>query len=365
MTKLRALLPLSITVILAGTGISAGLALPAAARTATPPAVSCQQLMTVAFSPAAENAALAYWTPQRMITASASATSEPVALAPDMAVGGALDRVPAVTTQCAAASPATQAPATAATATGSAAALPAVAPDGSFGGYPSVGKVFISNLSGATGPCTGSVFNGSSKKNNESLVLTAAHCIFGVRKGRAYLNTSAIFAPKWANGKSPYGRWTVDDVIMVSGWVKCPTPTTCYTHPEWDYAILIVKKLNGREIGQVTGQNSWRITKSGTVRNVRLVGYPGTASKPLTNTATAATVRKSGQLYWQAASPGFLDGTSGGPWLVSFNARDDLGTLITEVGGWDEGGPTASPSYGPLWDGTFSSTVARAVKDEG
>jgi hypothetical protein len=349
--------------VLAG-GIAVGVVPGAGASAATRPATDCQSVNFTPFSQAQETAALRYWTSQRMAAAEPqNPATEPTAPASQLKT--------TTSTVCVSPSTATGAPAVAA------AAGVGATPNGSFGGYPAEGKLFISNLGGSPGTCTGSVVNGTNQPNNESLVLTAAHCILGSHDGHEYINTSAIFAPKYARGKSPYGRWTATGFAWTNDWMKCTNPDNCPTHPEYDYVILVMAELNGHHLGSVTGQNGWEIDTARTVDGVRLVGYPCcyapknkqggripvSKQLPLTTVGTAVTVTEGGQLFRRENSPGFTDGTSGSPWLIRFGGN--VGIVIADLGGYEGGGSKPSPSYAPFWNGTFRNVMKKAVQLEG
>jgi hypothetical protein len=349
--------------VLAG-GIAVGVVPGAGASAATRPATDCQSVNFTPFSQALETAALRYWTSQRMAAAEPqNPATEPTAPASQLKT--------TTSTVCVSPSTATGAPAVAA------AAGVGATPNGSFGGYPAEGKLFISNLGGSPGTCTGSVVNGTNQPNNESLVLTAAHCILGSHDGHEYINTSAIFAPKYARGKSPYGRWTATGFAWTNDWMKCTNPDNCPTHPEYDYVILVMAELNGHHLGSVTGQNGWEIDTARTVDGVRLVGYPCcyapknkqggripvSKQLPLTTVGTAVTVTEGGQLFRRENSPGFTDGTSGSPWLIRFGGN--VGIVIADLGGYEGGGSKPSPSYAPFWNGTFRNVMKKAVQLEG
>lgn len=361
MTRFSVLL--SAAVLAGGIAVGVGAVPGAGASAAARPAADCQTVNFTPFSRVQEAAALRYWTPRRMAAATPqNPATEPTASASQLKT--------VTSTVCVPLSTATGAPAVAAAARGGA------APNGTFGGYPAEGKLFITNLAGAKGTCTGSVVNGTNQPNNASLVLTAAHCILGSRNGHEYINTSAIFAPKYARGKSPYGRWTATGYAWTSDWMKCANPNKCATHPEYDYLILVMAKLNGQHLGSVTGQNGWEINPARTVDGVRLVGYPCcyapknkqgapipvSKQLPLTTVGTAATVTEGGQLFRRENSPGFTDGTSGSPWLIRIG--HDLGIVIADLGGYEMGGSKPSPSYAPFWNGTFSNVMKKAVQLE-
>jgi hypothetical protein len=83
-------------------------------------------------------------------------------------------------------------------------------------------------------------------------------------------------------------------------------------------------------------------------------------------TANTATVTESGEPFRRAATPGFTDGSSGGPWLKNFSTKTNLGVLIGDTGGFEQGGPSSgTPSYSNYLTGTFAAVVKAAVSFEG
>ena len=47
---------------------------------------------------------------------------------------------------------------------------------------------------------------------------------------------------------------------------------------------------------------------------------------------------------------GFFGGTSGSPWLTSFDLKTRTGTIVGVIGGYQEGGATDSISYSAYFD---------------
>lgn len=49
-------------------------------------------------------------------------------------------------------------------------------------------------------------------------------------------------------------------------------------------------------------------------------------------------------------------------WFSSFNASEQVGILLGEIGGYEEGGPNSgTPSYSPVWTaGGFGALIAAA-----
>jgi hypothetical protein len=236
----------------------------------------------------------------------------------------------------------------------------------SSNGYPTVGK-FTYDADGVLSlNCTATVLQGTAATNNEDLIVTAAHCIEGVADGVPYTSTDLAFSPMWHDNQDPYGTWTVNKVFLYN-WMNCRIPVIdCSTNPENDYAVIILNPQNGKGVGDITGANGWSVNQPDTVNNVAIAGIPGSSSDTLTTVANTTTVSESGNSYRMATTPGFTDGTSGGPWFKGFNATTGLGTLIGDIGGYEEGGPSSgSPSYSDYLTGNFTTLVAQAVAYEG
>ena len=139
----------------------------------------------------------------------------------------------------------------------------------------------------------------------------------------------------------------------------------CRENPVFDYAVLVLTQNNKRDIGTVTGANGWRINLPRSDRHVRIIGYPRGATRPWISETDTVTIRVNGHRYRRGSTPGFSDGTSGGPWFYSFNGHTRLGILLGNIGGYQHGGATDSPSYSDYWTSDFAEVMASAVKIEG
>jgi hypothetical protein len=339
----------------------------AGASVAVSRGVSCQSVNFTSFSQADQESTLSYWTPVNMGNAKPEnpATESTVPLS---------ELEAATTSEC------VLIPATAGTspvpASSTTSGSGATAQSTWINGYPPEGELFV----GKHAFCSGSVLaDGSS--GTDSLVLTAAHCVVGERDGKVYLNKGAVFVPQYHQGKSPFGRWKAIGFAW-KNWITCSNGE-CKTHPEYDYAIMVLAKVDGKRIGTVTGENGWGYNTGTSVSNVRLIGYPGYYAKdnkqgkriplskqrPLTTVGTASAVPESGLPYWRIKSPDFTDGTSGSPWLVEFGQQfPGLGVTIADLGGYERGGVNPSPSYASDWAfdlSSFEAVVAEAAKKQG
>jgi Trypsin-like peptidase domain len=228
---------------------------------------------------------------------------------------------------------------------------PAVPASRAINGYKTVGKFFFRVLQ-ARFNCTASVIG-------RNIIVTAAHCFKGVVSGIKYTTTDWMFAPMWHDNKFPFGKWSVHSVYLVQSWIN-------KLNPRFDYAIVILKRRSGRGVGYYTGQDSWNSSLSLAPRQsrpVRIVGIPGNSSKALISVtrAVAVDVRRHFEVL-RASTPGFGNGTSGGPWFHPFRTKTDTGTVIGVTGGYQAGGATDSPSYADFLTGHFSDLMAAAIK---
>jgi hypothetical protein len=241
-----------------------------------------------------------------------------------------------------------------------------------FDGYPTVGKLFFESILGARS-CSAEVINSPKPpKAGSMLILTAAHCVVGVVGGIPYGDDDFVFAPKWANGKSPYGRWSIvlHNIYINNKWMDCTVPVVhCSTNPEWDYAIMIVNRLHKHNIGFVTGANGAAWNVSYFLKGVRIIGYPDGSPKPLTSTTTTSLTIADNEDFLTGNARGEGEGSSGGPWFGSLDLHPGkdygVGILIGDTGGYQGGGPSSGvPSYSPHWTAAFGDLVTDVQKHE-
>jgi V8-like Glu-specific endopeptidase len=172
--------------------------------------------------------------------------------------------------------------------------------------------------------CTASVVQ--SPRGN--ILMTAAHCVSGRGVGM-------VFAPGQHGAQTPYGRWTVTAAYVEPRWMTGQDPQA-------DVAFLSVapRRVDGvsMEIEQVTGAYALGATA---VRGeqVTITGYPaGSTNAPIT---CATKVYLSGT-YASFDCRGFVDGTSGSPWL---RATKHGPQIVGVIGGLDQGGCEDYTSY--------------------
>lgn len=195
-----------------------------------------------------------------------------------------------------------------------------------FNGVRTVGALFFT-----TGTknhfCTATVIDSATL----NIVLTAAHCVYG--SGYA---THVAYVPGWHNGVSPYGVWPVQSITVASGWQQSQNSNL-------DFAFLKVAPPSGQRqpVQLVTGGLQLGIN-TGYAHPVTVIGYNNTDSQPI-RCATKSFEAWAGQMEFYCN--GFWDGTSGGPWITNFNQATGTGTVIGDIGGYEQGGDYTWSSY--------------------
>jgi hypothetical protein len=242
-------------------------------------------------SAAAQRAALAYWTPARMAAAQAAALPR-------------------------------------------AAALPNASKDipnpVQFTGVPTVGALFLTG--GKSHFCTASVV----QSTVGDLIVGAAHCVWD----RAKPDADIVYVPEFHNEQEPYGAWAVQTIYAEPGWVSDHNPNL-------DFAFLTVAPLKGRTIQAVTGGLRVGILL-GYLQTIEVIGYNDSANSSKTGNEpikchTTSFKFRTNQMEFYCND--YNDGTSGGPWIIGYNAKTGTGTVFGVIGGYEEGGDVSWASY--------------------
>jgi V8-like Glu-specific endopeptidase len=223
------------------------------------------------------------------------------------------------------------APATAGSATGS---------GQSFGGVAAVGALF-SESDGTLGShfCTASVVDSAAG----DLAVTAAHCVYG-KTG------TMVFVPGYADGRTPYGVWTVTRVYTDSAW-------DASLDPDHDVAFLRLSDApDGAPIEDVTGAETLA-ANAPAGQAVRVIGYPDGAAEPVW---CSGLVKGFSATQFEFDCGGYTNGTSGGPFLTEVDAATGQGTVIGVIGGYQQGGNTPQVSYAAVFGTAVSQLYATA-----
>jgi V8-like Glu-specific endopeptidase len=285
-------------IVAAGSAVAGG-----SAGAATTSGTPDTQAVVRAVAGSAQSAARGYWTPARMKSATAvGAGHGPAATASPQATPTATPTPPPGT------------------------------PDSVyFNGVPTVGALFFTTGTQAHF-CTASVVNSA----RLDLLLTAAHCVYG-SSGYA---TNVAYVPQWHQGVSPYGAWAVRSITVATGWQQSRDPNL-------DFAFLAVTPPAGtrKPIQLVTGGLQLGINTR-YAQAITPIGYNNTDDAPI-KCATRSLEFEPTQIEFYCNN--YQDGTSGGPWITHFNPKTGTGTVIGEIGGYEEGGDYAWQSFSPYY----------------
>lgn len=208
-----------------------------------------------------------------------------------------------------------------------------------------VGALFVRPTSGqpTTHFCTGSVVDSP----GGDLVITAAHCLINRTASQV------VFVPDYAHGKRPYGVWVATKIIEDPEWMSS-------SDPDDDFAFLIVHRpgssvpiqaLTGGEVLGV-GASAWQ--------TVEVSGYPDHLDGPITCENPARDYSPT-QFVFDCG--GFTDGTSGSPLLASAGPLGE--TVIGVIGGFEQGGDTASVSYAAKFSTSMATLYQAALAAAG
>jgi hypothetical protein len=179
---------------------------------------------------------------------------------------------------------------------------------------------------------------------NKSVIMTAAHCVRGGH------DAGYAFAPGYHDGKAPYGFWTVTAAYGAPAWVK-------HTSNHDDFAFLVVapRMINGvlTRLQSVTGA-------------VRLGARPKKGVQvtvPAYPLGNGGPIRCTAKVFYQGVFPGFhcggyVDGTSGAPWLVGSGSHRRMVGLVS---GLHQGGCTPSTSYSSPLGSAAAAALKRAA----
>jgi hypothetical protein len=210
-----------------------------------------------------------------------------------------------------------------------------------------VGKVFYAwpNADGTisgTGSCTGVAV--SSK--NESVVATAAHCL--------YQSTWAVnvsFCPQYNNGNGPHDCWNAKQTNVLPEWPDVAQKVignqiTAAASTPSDIGMIIVQHMNGNTLLSQVGGVALVFDQSQT-QNVTIYGYPNnynTAKQMYLFTGPAQSYTVNTGLIQGVTGDDMGLGSSGGPWFISFQGSIYLNGITSSES--DDGIVTYSIYFG-------------------
>ncbi|WP_405817914.1 peptidase [Streptomyces sp. NBC_01390] len=209
-------------------------------------------------------------------------------------------------------------------------------------GIPSIGRLFFTDSDGLDTWCTASAVT----SGNHSVIMTAAHC---ARLGSSPANTHSdiVFAPGYAKGKTPYGRYAVKTTVTPRSWAEDTVNDVA--------AMVVATPAYGKQLTDAVGAQKIAFGRPAGLK-VTSFGYPATSPQRGEQLLYCAGTTQSAPEGEQRVPCDLGGGASGGPWLAGFDSATGKGTVVS-VNSHGEG-HGGSPMYGPTFDKT-----AQAVYD--
>ncbi|MBM7520251.1 trypsin-like serine peptidase [Nocardioides nitrophenolicus] len=187
-------------------------------------------------------------------------------------------------------------------------------------GLRSTGKLYFSDA-GGTAVCSASSVNTAER----NLIITAGHCVHGLRLGcellcgaRHYYG-NFLFVPGYDHGAAPYGSWVGVAVVAQPTWVSAEDEAH-------DQALVQLAPRGGVNLVDVVGGNGLAWNYPAREDGVRVVGWPAQApydgeSRQECGGSTTASGYTSTVGDAQIACP-MTGGASGGPWFLRMAGAD-------------------------------------------
>jgi V8-like Glu-specific endopeptidase len=207
-----------------------------------------------------------------------------------------------------------------------------------------VGAIFTITAAGTLGRhfCTGTVID--SKAGD--VVLTAAHCLKGRQPG------TLAFVPGYRNGSTPLGIWTIGKTFVDRTWASSHDPDD-------DFAFLLVSQP-GRRSTLEARTGGERLSTSGSAGQLTtVVGYPAATDQAI---SCRSTLLEFSPTQLEFDCDGYTNGTSGSALVVDADPDTGLGVVVGAIGGYEEGGLTASVSYAAAFSTTTEALYRQAAQ---
>jgi V8-like Glu-specific endopeptidase len=220
------------------------------------------------------------------------------------------------------------------------------APTAQYGQTSTVGALFTISAADQLENhfCTASVVDSPAG----DLLVTAAHCM------RNRSASQIAFVPDYADGRQPFGVWRVSRIIMDQNW-------TSSNDADDDFAFLVVHSHGKVPLQRLTGGEVVGVgVPAG--QTVEVAGYPDDLNQLISCQNTAVAFNPA---QYQFNCGGFTDGTSGSPLLAGGGPLSGTDTVIGVIGGYQQGGDTASVSYAAKFGETLSALYKQALAEAG
>lgn len=207
-----------------------------------------------------------------------------------------------------------------------------------------VGRLFFTAEPGIDESCTATVVPSSSK----DVALTAGHCVNGGldRLDNPIKIVNVVFVPGYDHGKAPHGVFPV----RAFAWSSTYSGPTSGTD---DDAVIALDPVGGHHVADVAGTQDVSFEQPPSPVDTTMLGYPvsqAAGGEALFSCVRAATLEVNSVTTTWNTDCDLAGGSSGGPWLRSFDPATGRGTIfsVTSRGTMTEDGVTTDLSGAAL-----------------
>ena len=207
---------------------------------------------------------------------------------------------------------------------------------------PKVGRLYFTQ-GGVPYECSAS----SVRAGNESVVLTAGHCL--TEDGRT--STNVIFVPGLAGSAEPFGRWSATRTFTTQQWRDGDQDTPAALN--FDVGFVVVGRQGGATLADRVG--AFDLGFDAALERVTVFGYPAanrTSDGYTLQHCTGLRFPDDGGTTDQGTLCDMGGGSSGGPWLSRFDPAAGTGVVTSVV----------SFSYGRAPDRLYGPRLGSAVR---
>ena len=212
--------------------------------------------------------------------------------------------------------------------------------------------------------CSGTVV--TDNRNNYSIVLTAGHCAYDASDGGFARNWMFIpefdSAPSYSCSAAKYGCWTATALVIDSGFKTSGSFNTQATVHDWSFEVVAGGGKPGetKQLDATVGSFNLSISNLDLGGQVFSFGYPAAGKyhgSDLTYCSDQVfTDTRNANLTW-GIDCNMTGGSSGGPWLTSFDSNTGIGTL-SSVNSYGYG--NTAKMYGPKFNTNTQTTFNAA-----
>lgn len=236
-------------------------------------------------------------------------------------------------------------------------------PDGTGKVYRATGRVLFT-LPAGNYICSASV--ATDERSDISVVLTAGHCAFD--QGTHTFATNWMFIPEFDTRDTydctvaVYGCWTADRLVVHAGFANQTGFTQTATLYDWAFAVVDTNGATSAQLDATVGSFPIDFRSYATGTPVAAFGYPaggkysGNNDLIYCNGGLGTDPWNLGRTY--KLSCDMTGGSSGGPWLIGFDASGNSGTLAS-VNSYTYSGIVAM--HGPKFNSATAATWTEAV----